>query len=71
MNKSSKKYYSAPSMETVCLDQSIVVQFFSVINPPSSAAPVEPDKPSFGPSSVPPSSTSNPFGGNKPDYSDM
>ena len=70
MDIKKKKYYS-PKLESIFLDNSIVILLDSPPYPPSSAAPVDRDKPSFGPSSVPPSSSNNPFGGNKPDYSDM
>jgi hypothetical protein len=71
MSIQRKKYYKSPQIETVFLDQEIVIRLESPPYPPNSAAPVDRDKPSFGPSSVAPTSTSNPFGGSHPDYGDM
>ncbi len=72
MTENLKKYYTAPEVDSIKLDKGIALILLSSPPPdPTSAAPVEPEKPSFGPSSAPPSSANNPFGGDKPDYSDM
>ena len=65
-----KKYYSTPLIETVRLDNSIDL-LEPTGNPPGMAAPTDRDTPSFGPSSIAPSSKSDPFGGSRPDYGDM
>jgi hypothetical protein len=66
-----KKYYISPELVSVMLDNEVSLTEPSAGLPPGSAAPVDRDKPSFGPSSVAPTSTSNPFGGSHPDYGDM
>jgi len=69
MTKESKKYYSAPIVNSIKLDSEICLILMT--NPP-------PDPPGTNtivapPStySTPPSASSTPFGGNGPDYSDM
>ncbi len=68
MELRQKKYYSKPAINIIKLDK--VVSLGPPSDPPV-AAPVDKDRPSFGPSSVPPSAASNPFGGSTPDYGDM
>ncbi len=69
MNIKSKKYYFAPKVNSVKLDNNIVL--LAPSNPPGGSVQVEPERPAFPPSSAPPSTTSSPFGGNTPDYGDM
>ena len=72
MKKSFKKYYMSPNIGVVKLDASVcLITNTSPPENPSIAAPVDRNRPSFGPSSVAPTSTSNPFGGSHPDYGDM
>ncbi|GEM_PF-4022389 len=66
----SKKYYTAPTVSSIKLDRSIVL-LTPTGNPPGMAAPAEPERPSYPSSSTPPSTNSTPFGGGKPDFSDM
>ena len=68
MENTIKKYYIRPAINTIKLDK---VVSLTPPSSPSSVAPIDKDRPTFGPSSVPPSSASNPFGGSTPDYGDM
>jgi hypothetical protein len=73
MKINKRKYYCTPKIDVVKLDRNIVLVAMSdpPPDPPGAVVPTGKDKPSFGPSSVAPSSTSNPFGGSSPDYGDM
>ena len=66
-----KKYYSKPSIGIIKLDKVVSLSYPSKPFEPPSAVHTGKDSPSFGPSSVAPSGTSNPFGGSTPDYGDM
>ena len=70
MTIKSKKYYSAPIINSIRLDKSIVL-LTPTGNPPGGNTQVVPPSPYGTPTSAPPSANSTPFGGNSPDYSDM
>ncbi len=70
MNIKSKKYYSAPIVNSIRLDRSIVL-LEPTGNPPGGNIQVEPPATFSTPASAPPSTNNTPFGGNSPDYSDM
>ncbi len=70
MNIKSKKYYTAPIVNSIRLDNSIVL-LEPTGNPPGGNMQVEPQSPYSAPTGTPPSSSSTPFGGNSPDYGDM
>jgi len=72
MKINKRKYYCSPKIDIVKLDKDIVlVAMTQPPEDPGAAVPLDRDRPSFGPSSVSPSATSNPFGGSRPDYGDM
>ena len=70
MTIKSKKYYSAPIINSIRLDKSIVL-LEPTGNPPGGNLQVESPPTYSTPTSAPPSASSTPFGGNSPDYSDM
>jgi len=71
MREIPKRYYLAPEINSIKLDNNIVL-LTPTGNPPGEAATSNKnDTPSFGPLDAPPSSTANPFGGSRPDYGDM
>jgi hypothetical protein len=73
MVEKKRKYYTAPQINAVALDNEICLIMMTQPPPnPTSAAPMDNPSPFEGPSpSAPPSAGSTPFGGDTPDYSNM
>ena len=69
MTIKSKKYYSAPIINSIKLDSEISLILMTSPPPDPDSGTMEVVPPS--PYSAPPSANSTPFGGNGPDYSDM
>ena len=77
MIKEDKKYYSSPKLEVIKLDSEISLILLSPPDHPpggrnaNTNSFTRPSPFSNKPQGTPPSSGASPFGGNKPDFSDM